>query len=64
VNTPLVCCPTFVDNTTELDKIYAQFQAAGCTPAIACPAIVCVAPTRGACVSIDSGDWCMDAGPR
>jgi len=48
VSSALICCPTYVNDRTELDKIYAQWQAAGCPPSLVCPAIVCANPTRGA----------------
>jgi hypothetical protein len=60
VSSLLTCCPTYVDDTTEIDKIYAQWQAAGCIPTIACPAIVCAVPSRANCVPMNSGDWCTD----
>ena len=60
VSSLLTCCPTYVDDTTEIDKIYAQWQAAGCIPTIGCPAVVCSVPTRGNCVPMNSGDRCTD----
>jgi len=53
-------CQTWVKNTTELDAIHAQWDAAGCTGGIACPAIACVNPgTRANCIPMDSGDFCV-----
>jgi len=40
----------------------AQWDAAGCTGGIACPAIACVNPgTHAVCTPINSGDFCMGA---
>jgi hypothetical protein len=51
-----------VNDTTELDRIHAQWTSAGCTPGIVCPAIACVNPgTRGSCVPANSGDLCVGA---
>jgi len=48
--------------TGELDPIKAQWDAAGCTGGIACPAIACVNPgTHAVCVPANSGDLCMGA---
>jgi hypothetical protein len=53
-------CSVWVNDATELDRIAAQWQAAGCTPGIVCAAIACLSPgTHGVCVPIDSGDFCM-----
>ena len=50
----------WVNDTTELDKIKAQWDAAGCTAGIICPAVVCINPgTKAACVPANSGDLCM-----
>jgi hypothetical protein len=55
-------CPVWVNDTTELDRIKAQWDAAGCTPGIVCPALACLsAGTHAVCVPIDSGDVCMGA---
>jgi len=51
-------CQTYVNDRTELDKIKAQWDAAGCQATILCPAIACPAPGKGACVSMNSGDVC------
>jgi len=50
-------CQGWVNDTTELDQIHAQFTAAGCTSKV-CP-IACPAPgARGGCAVADSGDIC------
>ena len=50
----------WVNDTTELDRIQAQWTAAGCTPGIVCPAIACLESRhRAACVPANSGDLCM-----
>jgi hypothetical protein len=52
----------WVNDTTELDKIKAQWDAAGCTGGIACPAIACVNPgTKANCVVANAGDICQSA---
>jgi hypothetical protein len=60
VSSQLLCCPTYVNDRTEVDQIYAQWQAAACPPNLVCPAIVCPNPTGAACVPISAGDRCMD----
>jgi len=57
----LTCgCQTWVNDTTELDAIQAQWNAAGCTGGIVCPAIACINPgTRANCVAANSGDICQ-----
>ena len=61
VTASLTCgCQTWVNDTTEIDKIQAQWTAAGCT-AMVCP-ILCPNPgTRSVCLPNDSGDWCVPA---
>jgi hypothetical protein len=58
----LTCtCQVWVNDTTELDKIHGQWNAAGCTTAV-CPAALCINPgTHAACVPANSGDLCMAA---
>jgi hypothetical protein len=52
-------CPTWVNDTSELDPIAAQWAAAGCTSQV-CPGVACVAPgTSAVCVPANSGDLCM-----
>src|SRR4029077_7174611 len=55
----LTCtCQTWVNNTTTLDAIHTLYTQAGCTTA-ACP-IACVNPgSDGACVAVNSGDFCV-----
>jgi hypothetical protein len=57
----LTCgCSGWVNDTSALDPIAAQWNAAGCTSQ-ACP-VACIAPgTRGTCLGINSGDVCMPA---
>lgn len=52
----LVCqgCQLHVHDTTELDQIRAQYNAAHCPP-VPCPAIACINPGTGACVPVDGG---------
>jgi hypothetical protein len=61
VSTALSCgCPTYVNDSTELERINALWTAARCPPAKICPAIACPNPNKGVCVPIDSGDFCMN----
>jgi hypothetical protein len=59
VITSLTCgCQGWVNDTSALDPIHAQWTAAGCTSQ-ACP-VACSNPgTIGVCVPINSGDYCM-----
>jgi hypothetical protein len=41
-------CQTYVNDRTELDKLKAQWDAAGCQATILCPAIACPAPGKRA----------------
>ena len=61
VSSALSCgCQIWAGDTTEIDKIKAQWNAAGCTPGIICPAIACLNPgTKASCLPNDSGDWCI-----
>jgi len=65
VQSALSCgCPIRAGNKTELDRIKAQWDAAGCTPGISCPGAPCTAPPASAvCVPNDSGDWCVGTNP-
>jgi hypothetical protein len=55
-------CQTWVNDTTEIDAIKAQWDTAGCTGGIACPLIACVNPgTHANCVPANSGDLCQGA---
>jgi len=50
----------WVNDTTELDRIKGQWDAAGCTGGIACPAVACGNPgTKASCVVADAGDICQ-----
>jgi hypothetical protein len=56
-------CQMWAGDKTELDKIKAEWTAAGCKPADLCPAIACPNPgTQAFCLPIDSGDWCTGGG--
>ena len=61
VQSALTCgCPMGVTDTTELEKIKGQWDAAGCTPGSVCPAVLCINPgTAAACVPANSGDLCV-----
>lgn len=53
-------CQGWVNDTSQLDPIAAQWTAAGCVSEL-CP-VACIAPgTSGACAPINSGDVCMAA---
>jgi hypothetical protein len=52
-------CQAWVNDTTTLDPLAAQWTSAGCTTQI-CPAVACTAPgTSGVCVVANAGDLCM-----
>jgi hypothetical protein len=55
----LACgCQAWVEDTSKLDPIQAQWTAAGCASQ-ACP-VACIAPgNSGACIGINSGDVCV-----
>jgi hypothetical protein len=49
-------CMTYVNDTTTLDAIKAQWLAAGCNAVpVVCPAIACIQPTGKMCVAADGG---------
>jgi len=54
----LTCtCQTWVNDSTTLDAIHTLYTQAGCTTST-CP-VACVNPgTHGACMAINSGDFC------
>jgi hypothetical protein len=61
VTASLQCgCQAWVSDTTELDKIQAQWTAAGCTT-LFCPILCVNTGTHAVCVPNDSGDWCTGA---
>lgn len=51
---PCQGCLLNVHDTTELDQIRAQYNAAQCPP-VPCPAIACINPGVGACIPVDGG---------
>jgi hypothetical protein len=53
-------CQTWVNDKTELDRIHAQWTAAGCV-AVPCPIFCEATGTKAACLHNDSGDWCVGA---
>jgi hypothetical protein len=50
-------CQTYVNDSTTLDGLKAQWLGEGCNNqgVIACPAIACLQPTKGNCVAADGG---------
>jgi hypothetical protein len=62
VSISLACptCKAHVNDDAQLTALKASYDQAGCSamPHI-CPAIACVNPGSGACVPINSGDFCM-----
>jgi hypothetical protein len=49
-------CMTYVNDSTALDAIKAEWIGAGCNSApVACPAIACLQPTGKMCVAADGG---------
>ena len=56
-------CPLHVNDTTRLTAIRAAFEAHTDCLFVPCPAIACIEPRNGACVSNDSGNQagsCVD----
>ncbi len=51
---PCQGCVQHVNDTTELDQIRAQYDAAKCPP-VPCPAIPCHTAGTGACLATDGG---------
>jgi hypothetical protein len=62
VSISLACptCKAHVNDDTQLAAIQASYDQAGCSAMNhICPAIACINPGSGACVPINSGDFCM-----
>lgn len=54
--TPCNCASLYVNDATALNATKAGWEQAGCdNSAVACPAIACVVPSGGQCVSADGG---------
>jgi hypothetical protein len=48
-------CPQYVNDTTKLTAIQAEWRAQGCALPILCPQIACILPGPSTCLSNDAG---------